>query len=138
DLIKKYVMPQWRRRLAKDIRRKDVRRLFNSIDAPILANQVKAAASAVFTWAMKQDILDANACSGIESHPTEHRDRERILSDAELPQLWNALDDIDPVFAAMLRTVLLTGQRPGEVAHMRREHIGADGFWEMPGLPNKA
>jgi integrase len=30
--------------------------------------------------------------------------------------------------------ILLTGQRPGEVAHMRREHI-VDGWWEMPGSP---
>ena len=30
--------------------------------------------------------------------------------------------------------ILLTGQRPGEVAHMRREHI-VDGWWEMPGEP---
>ena len=30
--------------------------------------------------------------------------------------------------------VLLTGQRPGEVAHMRTEHI-VDGWWELPGAP---
>jgi integrase len=30
--------------------------------------------------------------------------------------------------------ILLTGQRPGEVAHMRREHV-RDGWWELPGAP---
>jgi integrase len=30
--------------------------------------------------------------------------------------------------------ILLTGQRPGEVSHMRTEHI-VDGWWEMPGEP---
>jgi integrase len=34
--------------------------------------------------------------------------------------------------SAALKMILLTGQRPGEVAHMRREHI-RDGWWEMPG-----
>jgi integrase len=34
-----------------------------------------------------------------------------------------------------LKAILLTGQRPGEVAHMRREHI-VDGWWQMPGEPN--
>jgi integrase len=34
-----------------------------------------------------------------------------------------------------LQVLLLTGQRPGEVAHMRREHI-ADGWWTMPGAAN--
>jgi integrase len=28
--------------------------------------------------------------------------------------------------------MLLSGQRPGELSHMRREHI-VDGWWEMPG-----
>jgi integrase len=31
-----------------------------------------------------------------------------------------------------LRVLLLTGQRPGEVAHMRHEHI-ADGWWTLTG-----
>ena len=30
--------------------------------------------------------------------------------------------------------ILLTGQRPGEIANMRREHI-ADNWWTMPGEP---
>ena len=30
--------------------------------------------------------------------------------------------------------ILLTGQRPGEVTHMRREHI-EDGWWTLPGAP---
>jgi len=33
-----------------------------------------------------------------------------------------------------LKALLLLGQRPGEVAHMRREHI-VDGWWELPGEP---
>jgi len=34
----------------------------------------------------------------------------------------------------VLKVLLLTGQRPGEVAHMRREHL-AGNWWNMPGLP---
>ena len=30
--------------------------------------------------------------------------------------------------------ILLTGQRPGEVAAMEREHI-VEGWWQMPGKP---
>src|SRR5262249_2681210 len=32
---------------------------------------------------------------------------------------------------------LLTGQRPGEVTHMRKEHVVA-GWWTMPGAADKA
>ena len=50
---------------------------------------------------------------------------------------WSALDDIQRIRALALRMILLTGQRPGEVAHMRYEHI-RDGWWEMPGKPDPA
>src|SRR5262249_5558445 len=36
-----------------------------------------------------------------------------------------------------LKAILLTGQRPGEMANMRFESI-RDGWWEMPGAPDPA
>ena len=33
-----------------------------------------------------------------------------------------------------MKMILILGQRPGECARMRREHI-KDGWWEMPGKP---
>jgi integrase len=54
-----------------------------------------------------------------------------------VPKFWNAFSDLDPVTASALKMILLSGQRPGEVAHMRREHI-RDGWWEMPGEPVEA
>jgi integrase len=74
-----------------------------------------------------------NPFHGIEANPTT--ERERILSDAELIKFWKAFDHLDPVRAAALRVVLLTGQRPGEVTNMRREHV-VDGWWELPGAPD--
>jgi integrase len=47
---------------------------------------------------------------------------------------WSALDDAGLVASTALKMILVTGQRPGEVAHMRCEHI-RDGWWEMPGDP---
>ena len=59
------------------------------------------------------------------------------LSANSVPALSAALDKVHPVKATALQVVLLTGQRPGEVAHMRYEHM-RDGWWEMPGevVPN--
>ena len=51
-----------------------------------------------------------------------------------MPKFWSAFDDAGLVARSALKTILLTGQRPGEVAHMRHEHI-VDGWWEMPGEP---
>jgi integrase len=53
------------------------------------------------------------------------------------PRFWAAFDDAGLIAATALKVIVLTGQRPGEVAHMRREHI-RDGWWEMPGAANPA
>jgi integrase len=117
---------------AASVTRGDVRTMMSRIEAPVLANQVLAAASAIFSWANKQEIISGNPCRGVERNET--RSRERVLSDTEVPRFWMAFEDAGLVASSALKTILLTGQRPGEVAHMRREHI-VDGWWEMPGQP---
>jgi integrase len=106
--------------------------MMSRIEAPVLANQVLAAVSAVFSWAVKQEVVGTNPCRGVDRNAT--RSRERVLSDSELPRFWSAFDDAGLVVSSALKMILLTGQRPGEVSHMRREHI-VDGWWEMPGEP---
>src|SRR5262249_7078216 len=103
------------------------------IEAPILANQVLASASAIFSWAIKQGIMSHNPCKLIERNET--RSRERVLSDSEIPKFWAALGK-HGLTGTALKVILLTGQRPGEVSHMRREHL-QDGWWELPGKPAK-
>jgi integrase len=106
--------------------------MMDRIEAPILANQTLAAVSATFTWAVREEILPANPCKLVPRNAT--RSRERVLSDSEVPRFWAAFDDANLVANTALKMILVTGQRPGEVAHMRREHF-KDGWWEMPGEP---
>ncbi len=130
-LVKRYALPRFGQLQAADVSRADVEGMMARL-APVLANQALAAVGAVFSWGIKKDVLAINPCGKVDRNPT--RARERVLFDSELPVFWRALDDIKPVPAAVLRMILLTGQRPGEVAHMRREHI-VDGWWELPGEP---
>jgi integrase len=131
-LVRRYLLPRWGKLQAAAIVRADVKTLMGSIAAPVLANQILAAASAIFSWAVKEEIVASNPCRGVDRNAT--RSRERVLSDSELPRFWSAFDDAGLVVGTALKVVLLTGQRPGEVSHMRREHI-VDGWWEMPGEP---
>jgi integrase len=124
-LVARHLLPRWGKLKADAITRADVRAVMLRIDAPIAANQVLAAASAIFSWAIKQEILVVNPCKLVERNPT--RDRERVLSDAEVKVLYESLD-------SALKLILLTGQRPGEVAAMQTAHI-AEGWWQMPGKP---
>ena len=47
-----------------------MRSVMSKIGAPILANQVLASASAIFTWATKQELLANNPCRGVERNAT--------------------------------------------------------------------
>jgi integrase len=133
-LVRRYLLPAWGDLSSNSITRADVRAVIGKINGPILANQVLASASAIFIWATRQELLAHNPCRGIERNATVSR--ERVLSDTELPLFWRAFDG-GGLPGIVLRVLLLTGQRPGEVAHMRFEHI-ADGWWTMPGAPDAA
>jgi integrase len=131
-LIRRHALPRWGKLQAASISRADVRAMMSRIEAPVLANQVLAAVSAVFSWAVKQEVVGTNPCRGIDRNAT--RSRERVLSDSEVPRFWSAFDNAGLVASSALKTILLTGQRPGECAHMRHEHL-VDGWWQMPGEP---
>ena len=128
-LVTKYLLPRWAKLDIGSIRRADVKAAIAAIAAPILANQVLAAASAIFSWAMRQEIIAANPCLGVERNDTTSR--ERVLSDAEIAAFW-------PHLSAPLKMILLTGQRPGEVSHLHRAHVVDDRWWAMPGAPDLA
>lgn len=116
------------------------------------ANQALAQAGAVFSWAIKNEVVDltANPCRGIERNTA--RDRERVLSDDEVPAFWNGFENAGLVKCSALRILLLTGQRPGEVCHMRwqdlnvgehrlvdnsgQTHRMTGAWWKLPGEPD--
>ena len=84
-LVQRYLLPRWGKLQAATITRADVRAMMARIEAPVLANQVLAAAS--------RD-LHAGRSSRRSSPPTPaagraQRDpsRERVLSDSEVPQV---------------------------------------------------
>jgi integrase len=131
-LIKRCVMPKLAQLSVKAITHADIQMVIDRIESPSVANQTLAAASTIFSWAVRMGIVAFNVCKGVEKH--ESNSRDRTVRDGEMPLVWRALDDVDPVKAAALLVILLTGQRPGEVVRMRIEHIEDSGrWWELPG-----
>lgn len=119
---------------APTIKRADIEGVIAAIDKPILANAVLSSLSAVFSWAQRKQIggIAIHPCKGMERNETSSR--ERVLSDAELPLFWAAFERAG-LEGRALQLGLLLGQRPGEIVHMRREHIVDGVWWEMPGTP---
>ena len=101
--------------------------------APILANQVMAAASAIFAWGIKEEIV--TLIHAIWSRRMRPRAARACWLTAKIPIFWKAFDDAGLLASTALKLILLTGQRPGEVRAMHREHI-VDGWWHLPGAPD--
>jgi integrase len=131
-IFRDIVLPAWRGRVVHDIRRRDVIELIEAVaeDRPILANRVHAALSKFFNWLASRDAIVASPVAGV-ARPSKERARDRILSDDEIRLLWKAADAVGDPAGACVKVLLLTGQRRGEVAGMRRSEIDAD-LWTLP------
>jgi integrase len=90
-LVRRHLLPRWAKLRAESITRSDVKAMKASIAGPVVANQTLAAASAIFNWAIREEIVKVNPCKLVERNPT--RSRERVLSESEIPKFWQAFDD---------------------------------------------
>jgi integrase len=86
--------------------------------------QVRATVQGLFRWGMSQGLLDNNPAIGVTAYET--KPRERALSVEELCVVWRALPSND--FGAILKLLMLTGQRAMEIGGLRRHEIRGDGI----------
>src|SRR5438093_1355246 len=119
-LINRLLRPEFGSLNVKEITRSHVRSLLREIAAggPVQANRAHACLRKIFNWAIKEEIVDleSNPASGISSPGGREHPRERSLSDAEIREVWKELESNTTLPKRALQLVLLTGQRPGEVA----------------------
>jgi integrase len=95
------------------------------------ANRARAALSALYAWAIAEGLADANPVVGTRKAVDEIA-RDRVLTDAELAAVWRNAGDAD--FGAIVRLLILTGQRREEVAAMTWDEVDlASATWRIGG-----
>jgi len=77
-----------------------------------------------FNWCVPR-YLKSSPCAGLKS-PAQNAPRARVLSNAELRAVWKAAVTYGAPFGTIVRLLILTGQRRGEIAALRSEWIGDD------------
>jgi integrase len=102
------------------------------------ANRVVAVASKMFSLAMKWNMRPDNPCRGVEKN-TEHH-RQRYLKGDELARLVAALaNHSDQQAANVVRMLMFTGARRGEVLSMRWADVDmGEGTWTKPAASTKS
>jgi integrase len=133
------------KRKAEDIRRRDLRALFDhAADEGHTreAEKRRATVAAMFRWAQRQDIVDANPADGLTPYD-RGTPRERTLDEDEIKKLWSWLEsgDLHSAVADVLKLQLLIGARVAEVGGMKVDEFKRDAtgrlLWTLPAARSK-
>jgi integrase len=118
---------------AAELTRATVVRVLDGIakdGAPAMARRTAGYSSACYAWAVKRGSLTANPFLNLPLAPIATRDR--VLTDDELRAIWLSTEGPGP-YNAIVRMLLLTGQRREEVGSMTWDEISPDlATWTIP------
>jgi integrase len=129
-------------RYAADICRSDMRALLESIadqGQGREAEKRRQVCTAMFRWALSQDIVAADPTAGLEAYD-RGTPRDRVLTVQEIETLWRWLesDSLSLEAADILKLELLTGARCGEISGLRAEEIDRQKWtWTLPASRSK-
>ena len=128
---------KWVKVSAESLTRADAVRMLDKVKSasgPVAANRLRAVARACWSWAFKRGALPGNPWEATPRPLARETARERVLSDDEVGALYNAAGALGDSWGVMVRVLMLTGQRRGEVAGMRWSELDLDGaMWTLPG-----
>jgi integrase len=88
----------------------------------VTANRTRASLSAMFAWAMGEGRAVANPVAN--TNKREEKSRERVLTDDELRTVWLAAEDDH--HGTIVKLLMMTGQRRGEIGGLRWSEIDLD------------
>jgi integrase len=122
--------------LTRRRRRKDAHRV-DRLTGAAMAGRTSAYGRAAFAWAMKRGAVQNNPFVNLPVAKGIAK-RERVLSDIEIAEIWHAASEAASPYGTIIRLLILTGQRRGEVAGMAWEEISEDlTTWTLPGRRTK-
>jgi integrase len=102
-----------------------------------IAGRTAAYGRACFTWAMKRGTVPSNPFAELPM-PSSITKRERVLSDEEAAAIWRAAGEAPLPYRAIVRLLMLTGQRREEVAGMTWAELSEDlATWTIPATRTK-
>ena len=126
-----------------ELHRRDVNRVLDPIlkrGRQVEAGRVFEDVRAMLRWALARGDLDHSPIEGMRK-PNGSTPRERVLSDDEIRALWRGLPKAlkrSKTCQQIIKLCLVTAQRVGEVAGMRRDELDLEvPTWNLPGSRTK-
>lgn len=123
------LLPEWKDKHISAIHRRDVIEMLDKVGkrAKGQVKNVQKAASGVFDYALQREYVESNPALNLNKAVSNLKpvQRERTLNDLELKEVWHAIDKGvgNTETKRALKLILVTAQRPGEVAEMHSNEI---------------
>lgn len=139
-MLNKDVLPKWKYLPTSNISKQDVTKLLDRIGkSGGVPNKIFKVLRSMFAFAVSRSIMETNPCSDIEVL-NEDAPKERILKDDEIRKIWFGLEKtkMSESMRSVLKFLLVTGQRNGEVAGAKWEEFDMrTKWWIIPGTRTK-
>jgi integrase len=91
-----------------------------------MGRSMSATLSKMFGWLSAHRHIATNPALGL-FRPPPAAGRDRVLNADEIRKFWAATDTVGEPFGAVLKLLLLTGQRLNEIAGLRWDELAEDG-----------
>jgi integrase len=130
------------RRPAVSVTKRELMDFFESISrtSKSSANRTQSTVRTMWGWAADRDHIPMNFLAGLKKVGGKEKEKDRVLTADEIREFLAALVDADAevteIARMALKGILLTAQRPGEVAGMMLSELhdlsGATPHWIIP------
>jgi integrase len=137
EILDRDIIPRWQHRKACDITRADVIALLDIVTqrGGVMANVTFVVVRKMFNFAIERGLLEVSPCLQVRL-PSKAVSRERVLNEGEIVTLWYGLAGISESLQVLLKLMLVTAQRKGELVKAEWDDI-QEGWWTMPGHKTK-
>lgn len=127
-VLAKHFLPPFRRKYLEEITDADIGKIIEGMaHTPSGANHAFTAARTFFRWVAKppRRYIPYSPMAGM-SLPFTPVKRKRVLTDRELIAIWRTAQARADDYGVIVRLLILTGQRRGEIASLHSAYIDGD------------
>jgi integrase len=132
-----YVRPRIGEDSIYELKRRQIVEMLDTVEdkaGPVMADRVLAHVRKAFNWqAARDDDFLSPIVRGMARTKPKERARQRVLTDDEIREVWQALEtaDVPSCYPRYVRMLLLTMTRRNEAADMSAAEIEGD-LWTIP------
>jgi integrase len=140
-LLKVHLLKSLAKKPAQEITKRDLVQVLDKVLARgsgVMANRLRDLFVQVFGFAASRDLISSSPAAGLQKKPGgDEESRERSLDRDEVHAAWKGLEAAETAISAQVRLglklILVTAQRPGEIASARFEQFDLKGrIWTIP------